>query len=230
MEILKNIFLVVGIVFTVCLFIFWQPLLNFFGNFGFDDLQIINSFLGIIISWPLAIFVLGIIFLLRFNDQIGEFLKNMRSFKLGNVEASSHQSETPIEKKVIEVENKTDLVSKEEFERMLTNKEGEIEKIKEAFIFAWERAENYEMAYLKRALVPASWIALNWLFIQDNKKATKEWFMQSITVSDSVSDKIEEKNAIFNALLVNELIFFKDGIMTPTEKAEKFLKYVGIAK
>jgi hypothetical protein len=230
MKIFKNMFLIIGIILTIGLVIFWQPMLNFLGNIGFDDLQIINSFLGIIISWPLAIFVLGITFLLRFTDQIREFLKNMRSFRFGNVEASARQSEALIEDKVIQVENQTDLVSKEEFEKMLINKDSEIENIKKAFVFARERAENYEMAYLKRALVPFSWLALNWLFTQDNRKATKEWFTQSISVVDSAPDKTAEKEAIFNALLVNELITYKDNIMLPTDKAEKFLKYVGVIK
>lgn len=228
MKMFKNIFLTTGFILTIGLVVFCEPMLNFFGNIGFDDLQIINSFLSVIISWPLAIFVLGITFLFRFTDQIREFLKNMRSFKFGNVEASAQQNERPIEDNVIQVENRTNLVSKEDFEKMLANKDGEIENIKNAFMFAWERAENYEMAYLKRALVPASWFALNWLFVQDNKKSTKEWFTQSVVVADSSPDKTAEKEAIFNALLVNELITFEGGIMMPTDKAEKFLRYVGV--
>jgi len=219
-----------GTVSLVMFIIFWQPLLKFFHSVGFDDLQIINSFLAVIISWPLAIFVLGITFLIRFTEQIGEFLKNILSFKIGNVEASAQQKESSIEDKIVQVEKQADLISREDVEKMLTNKDGEIENIKKAFLVAWERADNYEMAYLKRALVPATWIALNWLFMQDNKKSTKEWFMQSISVTDSAPDKTVEKEAIFNALLVNELITFKDGIIIPTEKAEKFLKYVSIMK
>lgn len=230
MKIVANIFTITASVLIVEFVIFWQPLLHFFGNIGFDDLQIIDSFLSVIISWPLAIFILGITFLLRFTDQIGEFLRNMHSFKIGNVEASSRQSEASIENKVILTENQTDLVSKEEFEKMLMNKDSEIENIKKAFIFAWERAENYEMAYLKKVLVINTWLALYWLVMQDNKKATKDWFMQSINVADSVPDKMAEKEAIFNALLVNELITFKDGVVMPTDKAEKFLKYVDVMK
>ncbi len=230
MKIFKETFTTIGIVLTIVFIIFWQPMINFFANISFDHLKIINSFLEVIISWPLAIFLLGITFLLHFKEQIKEFLKNMHSFKIGNVEASTQQKETQIEDSVIYTEANTDLISKEDLETMLANKDTEIEDIKKSFIFAWERAENYEMAYLKKALVPATWYALNWLINQDGKKSTKEWFMRSINVSDAAPDKVAEKEAIFNVLLVNELITFNNSIMIPTKKAEKFLKYVGVIK
>jgi len=230
MKILRKILLVIGAISVLGIIIFCQPVLYFFVKFSFDDLKIINSFLSVIISWPLAIFVLGITFMLRFTEQIGIFLKNLRSLKFGNMEASAQQNDAPIENAIVTTESQTDLVSREELERMLANKDGEIENIKKAFTFAWERANNYEMAYLKRALVPATWLALNWLFTQESKKSTKEWFIQSIFVVDSAPDKTVEKDAIFNALLINELITFKDGIIMPTDKAERFLKYVGVMK
>ena len=162
--------------------------------------QIIIEYLKVLLSWPTITFFLVIIFLFKFSESIKIFLSNLRSFKAGLFELNQQQSlPTRVEKKV---------------EGKLENKKITLEK----------RAELFEFAYLNLYLVYNTKQALLWFYFTPS---TRENYIFTFILPPQAINQSVEKEAIFNALLANELIWQEGILFKITEKGKQFLKFLG---
>jgi len=197
--------------------------------------QIILEYLRIILSWPLLIFILLIIFLFKFANSIKVFLENLRLLKAGPFEFSQQQ-EPPeeIEKKIEDkLEESGITLTKEQLKqieetletlsREKENKESQIFKQQEVIRYWAERAELYEFLYLNLYLVYNSKLALRWFI----NPSTKDNFIYSFPLPPQIVNQITEKEAIFNALLSNGLIEQDGLVFKISEKGKRFLKFLG---
>ncbi len=223
--------------------IFWQPLLRFGGILGIDDLQIVNNFLGVILSWPVAVLVICLVFFIRFSSQIGAFLENISSVKWGSFEAQRQKDK---QTENVAAETEADLAAQgitltpEQWQNienlvneLTTTRDRQgvtIQQYQEALKATFERAENLEFAYLNLALVFNSKRALQWFALQPNKSSTKQNFFLAFQLPAQIADPATEKEAIFNVLLVNNLISQNGEVFTATEKGEKFLRHIGLLR
>jgi len=180
--------------------------------------QIILEYLSILLSWPLLVFILGIVFLFKFSNSIKTFLENLRSLKAGPFEFSQQQKPPEeIEKKIEDKLEESGITLEKE------DKEFQISQQQEVIRYWVERAKLYEFLYLNLYLVPNSKTALLWFI----NPSTKDNFIYSFILPPQIVNQKEEKEAIFNALLSNGLIE-QDGILFKiSEKGKRFLKFLG---
>lgn len=207
--------------------------------------EVIRSYLAIFLSWPVVILVVSLIFILKFTESIKIFLENIKSFKAGPVEVSQHQrtsSPQDIEKNVVEnLQEKGITFTQEQLnniEQHINNLSNQVQTAttesqnKDQLIkFLAERAELFEFAYLNYYLVFNTKQALLWFNNMPLKTSTKENFIQNCFLQIQVPNILAEKEAIFSALLVNNLIQITDQqVYKITEKGERFLKSIGWTK
>ena len=205
-----------------------------------EIMEIILEYLKIIFSWPVAFFVFSLIFILKFKESIKLFLENIASIKVGPFEASQRQTKEPEEKiedqitenlqeqgitlnkkQLQQVENAFNNLTKEKEE-----KEQEIANQSQVIKYFVERAELYEFAYLFLYLVQNSKFALLWFYNQISNSSTKDNFTLQFPLQPQIINPITEKEAIFNALLVNGLLEQVGILFKTSEKGIKFLKHI----
>ncbi len=205
-----------------------------------EILEIILKFLEIIFSWPVVFLVIFLIFVCKFKESIKVFLENIASIKVGPFEASQRQGkavEEKIEEKITEnlqeqgislskgqlqeLDNLFNSLSKEK-----ESKEVEIANQNQAIKYLAERAELYEFAYLSLYLVHNSKLTLLWFYYQPSNSSTKENFALQFVLPPQIINPIAEKEAIFNALLINSLIEQNGVLFKVSEKGVRFLKFV----
>ena len=87
--------------------------------------------------------------------------------------------------------------------------------------------ESYEFKYLSLFLVFNTRRALLWFYKSSNNSSTKNNFTNSYDLPPQIDNPEVEKEAIFNALLTNQLLEQKDSLFCVTEKGKRFLKYLG---
>lgn len=237
---LQKISNIISIVAIVLVALFWQPLLDFFGGLDGADFQIINTFLATVLSWPVAVLILGLVFFLRFSSQISAFLENISSVKWGSFEAQRQQdkiTEDVAAKTEVDLAAQGITLTNEQWEQITnlvnelsTNQNQQnttIQQYQEALKATFERAENFEFAYLNLALVFNSKRALLWFAAQQNKCSTKPNFMLVYQLPPQVPNHFAEKEAIFNILLTTGLITQNGDLFTISDKGEKFLRHIG---
>ncbi len=205
-----------------------------------EILEIILEYLKIIFSWPVAFFVFSLIFVLKFKESIKLFLENIASIKVGPFEASQRQTKGPeerIEDQITEnlqeqgiTLNKVQLQQVEDAFSNLTKekeeKEQEIENQSQVIKYFIERAELYEFAYLSLYLVQNSKLALLWFYNQISNSSTKDNFTLQFPLHPQIINPVAEKEAIFNALLINGLLEQASGFFKISEKGIRFLKHI----
>ncbi len=201
--------------------------------------EIILEYFKAFLSWPVVFLVVALVFIFKFKESIKFFLENIASIKVGPFEASQRQSKVPEEK--IE-----DQITENLQEQGITLSREQIQQIDEAFnnltkeketkeqentskdqvikYFA-ERAEIYEFAYLSLYLVYNSKLALVWFNNQISNSSTKENFTAQFPIRPQIVNPLAEKEAIFNALLVNGLLEQNGILFKVSEKGTRFLRY-----
>ena len=162
---------------------------------------IIKDYLSTLLSMPIIILIIVFAFFYKFSPSIKIFLENSRISQAGPIGISQHQTPTAPTEETVATEGGN----------------GE----------ATERVENFEFAYLNLALVLNTKFALMWFFIQSNHSSTKENFLNSYILSPEITNPTIEKESIFNALLVNQLIEHENGLYRITEKGKRFLRFLG---
>lgn len=243
--ILQKILNIIGVAAIVLVVAFWQSLLRFLVGLGAEDFQMINTFLGIILSWPVAVLIICLVFFYRFSKQISAFLENISTVKWGSFEAQRQGDKQSATENVTEKTNE-DLAAQgitltnaqwqhiENLVNELTTTQNQqsltIQQYQEALKATFERAENFEFAYLNLALVLNSKFALLWFKAQPSKSSTKQNFCLVFQLPPQIFDHNTEKEAIFNVLLANALITQNGELFTISEKGEKFLKHIGLLR
>ena len=109
-----------------------------------------------------------------------------------------------------------------------TQQNEEIKNRDQLLQYAIERAELYEFAFLQKMLVLNTQRALLWFYNQPKHSSTKGNFKSLYHLPKELPNHNDEKEAIFNSLLVYELLIVNENpeLYTVTVKGEKFLKAI----
>lgn len=203
-------------------------------GFGIPEYTLLKDYVAFFFSWPFVVLLLGLTFILRFSDSIKKFLENSNFIKAGPVELGQRQqlpSSKDIEEKATEsLEQKGVNLTPEQLqaiEAAFNDKDSQLANKDQAIKYLLERSELFEFAYLNLILVFNTKTALLWFYFQPSNSSTKENFMNSYSLSTQISDSLVEKEAIFNALLVNQLVETDGGLFKVSEKGKRFLRFQG---
>lgn len=204
--------------------------------------KIIQTYLAVILTWPVAFFVIALIFMFRFGQSIKTFLENIGTIKFGPFEANQRQNipedpkidnqiEKGLEQKGVVLSDEEVNQVKQSFEILTKENEAKDNKIKDSdnlTNYLAQRAELYEFLYLSLFLVENSKKVLRWFNTQNSRSATKGYFIYQFLLPPQINDHVSEKEAILNALLVNGLISQSGDLYCVTEKANRFLNFIGL--
>ncbi len=201
------------------------------------NIEIILKFTELLLAWPVTALVLGIVFILYFKNEIKTLLKS-KKVKVGNVEFDQTLQSEEVEDKTskdIEQPVNGQYFSDEQISQLgqtinnlendSTQKNQKINELTALAVQLNERAETFEFLYLNTFLVMNSKIALKHWF---KDGSTKDYFMSSYPLPEAIVDKNQELSAIFNVLLVNNLIEQVGEIFRINEKGKKFLEKIGM--
>lgn len=210
-----------------------------------EEYELVRKYLQTFFSWPVVIFIIITWFISRFSESIKIFLENIGSLKAGPIEITQNQrTSTPqdINREVVEnlEERGTTFTSQQlnSIEQHINNLSNQVQTATaesqnkdEIIKYLAERAELFEFAYLNYYLVFNTKQALLWFNSINLKTSTKENFFFSCLLQIQALNVQAEKEAIFNALLVNGLIHLAhQQTYKIAEKGERFLKYIGYVR
>lgn len=203
-----------------------------------------NSLVQILASWYGVLAFLGLVFIIVCKKALGDLVRKVTiSFRKGDVEVSSQQSQQDESKDVIKTDEyakvqkvleKLEVDKIEELEDLVNNaletideQDKELEDADVAFAALLELKETYEFAYLNLYLVERTKQAL--LKLYNLGSSTKELFLGSLVFDESVANVWLEREAICSALLSHELIEVgSSGLHGTSEKGERFLRFVDL--
>ena len=189
--------------------------------------------------------IVSLIFIIKFSNSIKIFLENIKSMKAGPVEITQHQrggSENIDNEVSSSLEAKGISFTQDQInniENHITNLSTQVEATttesqnKDNIIkYLAERSELLEFKLFDRLdLVVNTKLALNWFYFQTNRSSTKDNLKLAFALPAQIINVEAEKEAIFNALLVNTLIEdTRDSLYKVTDKGERFLKFIGFIK
>lgn len=195
--------------------------------------DIIPSYLEIILTWPVAIIIVSMVFLLKFSEEIRNFIQNVSSVRWGSFEALQ-QKQMPtkdVEEQVEQVQG-VSLTQEQwsEISNLVNEKEATIKDLQDALKIMIDRSENFEFAYLNSVLVHNTKLALYWFTLQSQKSSTKENFLNIFPLPEQIDNQPMEKEAIFNALITNGLLKQNGIVYEVTDKGEKFLVHINFGR
>lgn len=178
--------------------------------------EIIPKYLTLVLTWPVAVFVLGVVFIALFKIEIRFFITNISKIKWGNFETTQQgKAESSQNEELKDSGNALELLDEATVQTGAINQE----EIINALI---TRAEFYEFAYLDKFLVYNSKQALLWF----QNPSTKDHFITNFQLLGQIANPIAEKEAIFSALISNSLIQSEGLLVSISEKGIKFLKHI----
>ena len=203
-----------------------------------NTVEIILKFLDVLLTWPVTALVLGGVFIYLFKTEIKALLKS-KKVKVGNVEFEQNlqsQDKEDVEEESTMTQPKNGKYFSDEqitqlgqainnLENDTTQKQQKINELTTLAVQLNEKAETFEFLYLNNLLVINTKIALKHWF---KDGSTKDYFMSSYPLPDTVADKNQELSAIFNVLLVNGLIEQGGEIFKISQKGKKFLEKIGM--
>ena len=199
---------------------------------GNVDTKSVIDIVSIIISWPVAISLIGLLFIFRFQSAIDYYLRNIGSMKLpGGVEIQSQQST-----------KETDPSQKSQENLVLTPEQ---QKNIEEFIAELESKEKLtveEKSLLSQQLDYMSHIAIEWkfrfldLFFVLNTKRILHWFSDNSpqtretysTIWQSAITDNEQRSIILNLLIFYGFLLETNGFLEITDHGYSFLQFIGL--
>jgi predicted transcriptional regulator len=231
---------------AILLVVNYSVIIQFLYSLKIEEYELVRKYLQTFFSWPVIILVVVVWFISQFSESIKIFLENIGSLKAGPVEITQNQrnsSPQDIQKEVVEnLEERGTTFTPQQLdsiEQHINNLSNQVQTVTsesqnkdEIIKYLAERAELFEFAYLKYYLVFNTKQALLWFNNINLKTSTKGNFFFSCLLQIQSLNVQAEKEAIFNALLVNGLICQPDyqQIYKITEKGMRFLKYIGFVK
>lgn len=190
------------------------------------------EWLEVILTWPVAVIIVSIIFIYKFSDSIREFLGKHSLRKAGPLEFEEHQKE-PVKKTEDKLYKKGITLSEREInmlEKQFIELSGAIDikdkeiKEKEDFIkYLIYRTKNFEFQYLDLFYVPKTKYVLLWFYNigQVNKESYERKFQYSITSKF-------ERDTILSVLIDYSMIeYVSSTSYRITNKGIEFLRYTG---
>lgn len=179
----------------------WSRITQAIAPWGISEYALTREYLALLFSLPLAILILGLVFIFKFSDAISTFLKNSKPSQLGPLGVAGTQTERSAESLIPTTATDSD--------------KGTIgSKLLQDF------------TYLNLALVLNTKNALLWFYLQPSQSSTRENFMNTYGLPPQIINPILEKEVIVNVLLTSELLKLENGMLTVTDKGEKFLRFI----
>lgn len=175
--------------------------------------EIILNYIIAIVSWPAVFLIVSLIFIFKFKESINSFLKNIASIKIGSlkVEGQAQNFKVDIKDQIKELEKGEEIQIKDQSERIK---------------YLTKRSEIYEFAYISLFLVYNTKLALQWFYFQALNSSTKGNFVAQFSLPNQIANPLAEKEAIFNALLTNELLEQTGDLFKVSKKGIKFLRHI----
>lgn len=211
-------------------------------TFGVNEYSLIREYIETFLSWPVVTLIISLYVLTKFSESIKIFLENVKTFKVGSLEAST-QSRSP-QQEITSIEVKDELKEKgitltndqiqnieNEYDKVVKEKqniEQEVGTQKETINYLAVKAELYEFAYLNLYFVPNTKNALFWFFSQNN--CTYQHFIYNHQLPPVITNPEAEKVAILNALVTNQLVDQDTSLIKINDKGKRFLKFTGYIK
>jgi hypothetical protein len=163
----------------------------------------------VVFNWPVTGTILLLIFIFTFKEAIRALLQGLFLKKLYGAEFGERQSDIDerMEKQTLSAESK---IVKPEVKKAIHPD-------------CKDDAEFHEFRFFDFALANSTRLALQ--LINAIKGMTREYFMANVSVAPGASDVAVEREAIFNALLANELVVLEGGVYKATEKGARYLKF-----
>lgn len=208
---------------SISMALIWYTIKNFtaFSNFlSILDWRLIKEYLALLLTWPVAVLVLGLLFILKFSNSIRLFLEKIDRMKALGVELSQQQT-------AIDVGSKQDEEQKDKVVENLESQasDGSATLTKDEIDQLVEMFETMDFKYLNLHLVQNTKNALKLMTGTEVKEAT---FLQIYQVSPQVGDAVRERQAILNELIVAGLAINNSGTLKVTDKGLRFLKFIGL--
>lgn len=197
-----------------------------------------------LVSYYGVVLILGLIFIVVCRKALSDLVRKISiSFRKGDIEVSNQQSQQDQSKDVIKTDEyakvqkvleKLEIEKVEELETLVNNaletideQDKELEDADVAFFALLELKETYEFAYLNLYLVGRTKQAL--LKLYNLGSSTKDLFLGSLVLDESVTDAFLEREAICSALLSHELVEVgSNGLYGASEKGERFLRFADL--
>ncbi|MHC1716795.1 MAG: hypothetical protein AB9915_02865 [Candidatus Dojkabacteria bacterium] len=235
-KILWKIVLILVIVVCIyfCFFMGFDLLVK---DFTLSQGSLVIEFLKVLISFPMILFIA--IFL--FKEEIRNRILNIKSTKVGNLEAqfekqgkevseAQDQIEEETKQEGLDISDEQIQVPKEALENIakdLDSKDQNIKELLDLATFFEIRAQKFEFAFLRQYLVINSQLALLWCFKEN--RFQKEDFFNKYILPIKVSNEELEKEIIFKSLMDAQLIQKIDGDdFTISVKGVTFLQFLGL--
>ena len=191
--------------------------------------EIFVSILSVLLTWPVAIFSLGIIFMSKYSKEIKSFILKISSFKFAGAELlQQNNKDEDISRNVEAVQQDSVLIQAlESANNDLTIKENQKKEILELANHFFERAELFEFRFLNLFLVQNSKNAILWFLNGSSKDNYNKNF---VLISNEQNGFAKEKSKIFDIILIYGLVQISASseIYYVSEKGDKFLKFIGI--
>lgn len=186
------------------------------------------EYLKVLLTFPTVLLILVFLFFIKFSSAIDFLIRNLR-VRYGEVEASASQRESKEYGKgygeTIQLSTQDAqaiAASIKDAEQLNIDQTDEISKLKEIISSLANRAEVYEFAFLNYFLVPNTKASLKGL--HGDNTITKNDFLSRIPSNPTSTDQLAEKNAIYSALIENDLIKYDSGMVSVTDKGRRYLK------
>ena len=188
--------------------------------------QIILEYLKVILTWPVAIFIISLVFLIKFSDSIRKYIAKITELTLpgGTTVKTQPESSISVDKTM---EEKGVRLSQEEIQ-IVAEKLNELDvrieenKQKEEIInYLAYRSEFFEFSYLNYFYVPKTKQILKWLSLSTN--ATKKMYH---ILWDNIN--AVERDIIFSVLLNYGMVTYdpSNDSLNITDKGRRFIKFI----
>lgn len=207
-----NPFFIIFFLLLIFLTFNWSIFIKTLSSFGIEEYRLIKDYFQIILSLPTVLLIIGLVFLNKYSESIKKFLENSHLTSVGPSGLSIEQSSKIPQPTLVE-----DLtLSRSPSESPSPSPEDE----------ANSRADRYELAYLNIALVPNTKETLKRLAYMGS--STKINLLNFIDLPAQITNQLAEKEAIFSALLSNQLIETEgQDLIKVSQKGKKLLRYLG---
>lgn len=186
-------------------------------------INIILEFIKIIFTWPIIVFILVLVFLLKYHGSISYFIEHIKSVKYpgGEITQNEVKKEPPIGKP----EEKRDVIKlTEELTQVKVNHEERDRLLEEAKVLIPQLANGmqfYKFEYLDLFYVPNTKAVLDWL--NSNTQVTTEYY--KLLWGPVIKNAIQVEITL-SVLLSYDMIKYIGNSITITDEGIRFLAYL----
>lgn len=216
----------------VLLLSYLPPLHRYVFSLKNSDWILFRDYLGLVISWPVIILVIALFFMMRFQDAINYFLRNLKTFKAGPVDMTLQSQEVDEKSPIgsdspgIHMTEEQAAQIKEVVEGIKADKEKiehESEEKGKLIELLVDQVEQNEFSYLGLFLVQNTKQSLLWF--HNLGGATAENFRLNYDLPVPHESPKSQKEIILSVLLKYGLLE-QDGVMlNVSDKGRRFLKF-----